>query len=35
LVTVKQQGGNPLEAMVRILTGRGEQLAFQLQRPPP
>lgn len=35
LVTVKQQGGNPLEAMIRVLTGQGKQLAFQLQRPPP
>ncbi|HED04480.1 MAG TPA: hypothetical protein ENI60_06915, partial [Candidatus Fraserbacteria bacterium] len=35
LMTVKQQGGNPLEAMTRVLTGQGKQLALQLQRPPP
>jgi len=35
LVTVKQQGGNPLEALVRVLTGQGAQLASQLQRSPP
>ena len=35
LVTIKQQGGNPLKAMTRVLTGQGKQLALQLQRSPP
>ena len=35
LVTIKQQGGNPLETMARVLTGQGKQLALQLQRSPP
>lgn len=35
LVTARQQGGDPLEALSRVLTGQGKQLALQLERAPP
>lgn len=34
LVTAKQQGGDPLEALSRVLTDQGKQLSLQLRSPP-
>jgi transposase len=34
LVTAKQQGGDPLEALGQVLTGQGKQLSLQLRSPP-
>jgi hypothetical protein len=34
LVTAKQQGGDPLEALSRVLIGQGKQLSLQLRSPP-
>jgi hypothetical protein len=35
LVTAKQQGADPLEALMRVLTGRSQPLVLQSQRSPP